>query len=808
MDQPRRRAILMASIALGCTLEVCTAQAQTSPPAVDGPANRPAADHPATARRAAGQDFARLSPSAGAQAPARTSPAPAQAATPAPSAGVGEIIVTAQKRSQSINNVGLSITAVSGDVLASRGVTDVSQLAKLVPGFNFNLSSDQSPIYTIRGVGYQDSSIAASPAVTVYVDEVPLPYSNETLGAALDLERVEVLKGPQGTLYGGNSTGGAINYIAAKPADHFTAGFSEDFGRFSSSNLTGYVSGPITDTLSVRLSGRWLEGGAWQRSYTRDDTLGDQDQLFGRLIADWRPTSTLKVELNANGWRSRSESQAGQLFTKEGALPIPLDPTYLAYPFAPQNARAADWDAGADLREHNSFKQVSGRVDYQATDTLRLTSISSYEDYLRDIPVDRDGTSLPVDTQISTGHSRTFFQEVRAGLTVAESGNVTLGANYQHDKIDELDRFLTVIGTNRIIGGHDFDAQNRQTATSKAVFGSADVPLTSQLSVVGGVRYTRTDRSYSGCTKDTGDGQAATAFNALLGVNVQSGGCLTIEPNLQPGLFNSEVNQDNVSWRGGLNYKPDRNILLYANVSRGYKAGGFQALPAGTYTSLKPVVQEELTAYETGFKVGLFDHRLQLNGAGFYYSYDNKQIRSISVDPITGSSEALINIPRSRVTGFELSAAVHPITGLSVTSSITLVDSKVLGSFTGVTPSSVVIDVRGQAFPYTPKWSGDTDVEYRWPLVDRLQGVVGATVTYDTATNEGFGNEYPYRIRGYVLLDLRAGVEGDGGKWRLGLYARNATDQYYWTTAARAADGGIRYAALPVTYGVSLAYRY
>lgn len=782
------RAILLASVAAGCFVGVRPAQAQISG-AASSTVNQPS------------------NPAGVSATPA---PAGAEENTPQSSSinQIGDIIVTAQKRSQSINNVGLSITAVSNDVLATRGVADVSQLTKLVPALTFNLTPDQSPVYTIRGVGYQDGSLAASPTVTVYVDEVPLPYSNATLGAALDPERVEVLKGPQGTLYGGNSTGGLINYIAAKPTDHFAAGFTEDFGRFATSNLTGYVSGPITGTLGIRVSGRWLKGDSWQRSYTRDAHLGAQDQLYGRVIADWKPIDKLTIELNVNGWRNHSETQAAQLQVKQGALPIPLNPAYVAFPIAPKNARDADWDPGFDYHQRSSFKQVTGRIDYQVNDALKLTSLSSYQDYKRYTPVDLDGTSLGVLTEVATGHIKTFYQELRAGLTVAGTGNITVGVNYEHDKLSELDHLLLTVGTNIIIGGRDFDALANQKAESKAVFASGDIPITTQLSVVGGVRYSKIDRSFSGCTKDTGDGVAATAFNALLGTNAVPGGCLTIQANLQPGLYIDQLNEHNVSWRGGLNYKPNRDVLLYANVSRGFKAGGFQSLPAGTYTSLRPVEQEQLTAYEVGFKVGLFDHRLQLNGAAFYYDYKNKQIRSISIDPITGSAEALLNIPKSRVAGAELSAVVRPMDGLTISSAITLVSSKVTGSSVGVTPTSVVIDLRGQAFPYTPKWSGNTDAEYRWALNDRLQAVLGATTTYNTATNGGFGNVPAYRVRGYALLDLRAGVESDGGKWRASVFGRNVTNVYYWNTATRTADGGVRYAGLPVTYGVSLGYRF
>ncbi len=806
-----KRAIFLASVAVSSVAGFCAAQAATSSASAAeiGQATGAVGNESSTSNGSNAHVDAPSSNASNGNGIAALPVAAGQgAAPPASSSELTEIIVTAQKRAQSINDVGLSITAVTGDVLASRGVSDPSQLTKLVSGFNYNETAQQSPVYTIRGVGYQDSSIAASPAVTVYVDEVPIPYSGATLGAALDIDRVEVLKGPQGTLYGGNSTGGAINYIAAKPSDHFTAGVNEDFGRFATSNLTGYVGGPVTDTLSIRVSGRSLYSGSWQESYTRDAQMGAQNELYGRLIADWRPVEKLKAEFTINGWYDHSESQAGQLIAKDAALPIPLNPAFAAYPLSPDNARAADWDPGRNYHHHDSFAQASARFDYQASDDLSFTSISSFEDFKRYSPNDFDGTNVPVFFQISTGQIRTFFQELRASLTVAQTGNFTVGANYQSDKIQELDQLFTADGTQELIGGTGFDSENTQNAKSKGVFASGDIPLISRLSFTGGVRYSSIDRTYAGCTKDNGDGVAAAAFDALLGVGAKAGECLTLEPNLQPGLFTSDLNQNNVSWRGGLNYKPDQALLLYLNVSRGFKAGAFQSLPAATYSALAPVVQEQLTAYEVGFKAGLFDHRVQLNGAVFYYDYINKQVRSILFDPILGSAEGLINIPKSRVRGFELSAAIHPLTGLAISSSITLVDSEVMGSFIGESPSSVAVDFNHEAFPYTPKWSGNTDAEYRWPLSARLQAVIGATATYNTATNGGFGEDPVYRVRGYGLLDLRAGVEGDGGKWRLGVWGHNVTDQYYWTTVTRASDAGTRFAGLPATYGVSLAYRY
>ena len=142
----------------------------------------------------------------------------------------------------------MSISALSGTQLVEKGALDPSQLSKLVPGFESNSNALGTPVYTIRGVGFQDSTLAASPTVTVYQDEVPIPFSSETLGASLDPERLEVLKGPQGTLYGENATGGALNFIAAKPTSVFKAGFDASFGRFNTADVDGFVSGPLTDT--------------------------------------------------------------------------------------------------------------------------------------------------------------------------------------------------------------------------------------------------------------------------------------------------------------------------------------------------------------------------------------------------------------------------------------------------------------------------------------------------------------------------------------------------------------------------------
>ena len=185
----------------------------------------------------------------------------------------GDIIVTAQKRSERLRDVPVSVTAVLGDQLVKMGISSPADLEKIAPGFTYRLSQNGTPVFSIRGIGYYSESFAVGPAVTVYTDQVPLPYGRMAAGATLDLERVEVLKGPQGTLFGQNSTGGAVNYIAAKPTDEFEGGVDATYGRFNQLELGGFISGPISETLKFRLAVKSEQRGEWQKSSTRDDEL-------------------------------------------------------------------------------------------------------------------------------------------------------------------------------------------------------------------------------------------------------------------------------------------------------------------------------------------------------------------------------------------------------------------------------------------------------------------------------------------------------------------------------------------------------
>ena len=230
------------------------------------------------------------------------------------SGGVADIVVTAQKRAQSLNTVGMSIQAATGDALAIRGITDPKDLIKIVPGFSATTTAYTTPVYTLRGIGLYDSAFMSSPSVAVYVDQIPRNFPMMSYGVALDVERVEVLKGPQGTLFGQSATGGAVNYIPNKPTDTFEAGGTISYERFGKADIQGYISGPISSTLKARLAGQSITGGAWQRRQSDpSEKNGKLDTFDVRLLVDWQPVETLKLEFGATGRRDRSDSLAGQL---------------------------------------------------------------------------------------------------------------------------------------------------------------------------------------------------------------------------------------------------------------------------------------------------------------------------------------------------------------------------------------------------------------------------------------------------------------------------------------------------------------
>ena len=728
-----------------------------------------------------------------------------------------EIIVTAQKREQSVNSIGMSITAVSGEQLTQLGVSNVADLTKLVPGFTYALTQAGTPVYSIRGVGFYETSLAATPAVAVYVDEVPLPYPAMTAGASLDLGRVEVLKGPQGTLYGQNSTGGAINYVAAKPTDTYQAGFDASYSRFNTTDLQGFISGPINEQLSARLALRTTQGGDWQESYTHLASLGATNETEGRVLIDWHPTDKLKFELNLNGWINDSDTQAGQLIALRLAVPGNEQPAEVNYPLAPQNARAADWDANTRWRENNTFYQSALRTTYALSPDLKVTSITAYESLSKDEPLDADGTAIAISDYQLNGRINSVSQELRLSEDT-DKVHAMIGANFQHDTIFERSEVTVTDSSDALkVGSNVLDSATNftdQKVSTYAAFSNVEYNVLPNLSLQAGVRYAEANRDFSGCTYTTDAGGAAvfTAVESELkgGASVAPIApyqCVTFNAQYTPALVTGKLNQDNVSWRAGLNWNPAGDTLLYANVSKGYKSGSYPTVSASSYAQYAPVSQESLLAYEVGFKAPLLEKRLQFNGAIFYYQYVDKQLRSKELDPVFGPLDNLINVPKSHVKGAELDVKWTPLEGLILDVGATHIETDIV-QFVGYNEAGVLANYARSPFPFSPKWQVTSDLQYTWHLNDKLSAFIGGNVEYHSATTAEIGSDPLFAIRAHTVLDLRGGVQSQDGKWRLELWDKNATNEYYWNNIYERVDSIVRYAAMPETFGATLSYRF
>jgi iron complex outermembrane recepter protein len=770
------------------------------------------------------------------------------AATPPNDTAVQEIVVTANKREQRLNDVGATIGVLSATDLKARQISSLADIAQSVPGLSYSLSSNNTPIFTLRGVGYNESSMSAYPAVTAYLDEAPLPFAALTRHSAFDLDRVEVLKGPQGTLFGSNSTGGAINYVAAKPTATPQAGLDLTYGRFNAFTAEGYVSGPLTDTLRARVSGRVETMGDWQYSTSRPgDTNGRVSNYMGRLLVDFTPTPSIRLHLNVNGWVDKSDTEAAQLVGIDWQLPL-HDPTLAKLPFAPANARAADWGANPDTTwgipnpgfrpmSDDSMFQTSLRGDIDLTPSIVLTSLTSYVYYRENQDNDADGVPVPVADIASHGHVEDIFQELRLSNGSHHRVRWVIGANYEHSTVDQVDNFYygatsTAITYQAVAGVHLDNAllTSDQTMRNVAGFGNVEVDLLEKLTFKAGARYTDSRISADMCTSDiTGD--PLGTGGVLYGPGYVPGTCFTYNdlgyavgnvPAGGKGAYVDTLDENNVSWKAGLDYKLAPHVLLYANASKGFKQGGFATVSATIMSQDLPVSQESVLAFEGGFKATLLDGLLQANGAGFYYDYTNKQLRTKIDPPLFGIQDAIRNVPKSSITGFEVELTARPAHGWSLGTAFTYLDAKIDNYtnflYANASGNPIITNFSGTRLPFTPKFQFGLNTNYEAPVSQRLVGFVGGDLSYRSSAVTIIGGDqdppalisptsHVFNIPGYALVNAHIGIRSNDGRWSISIFGKNVFNKYYWSNVVSANDIIARFAGMPATYGLKLSLK-
>jgi outer membrane receptor protein involved in Fe transport len=758
-------------------------------------------------------------------------------------AAIEEVIVTANKREQNFNDVGSTMSVLSSRLLVEQQISSLDDIAASVPSLTYARSDSNTPIYTLRGIGFNESSLGVYPAVSVYLDQAPLTFPALPGHSAFDLERIEVLKGPQGTLFGQNSTGGAINLIAAKPSDYFDAGFHTTYGRFDLIEVEGFLSGPLTDTLNGRVAVKTRQQDEWQSSITRDAENGEEDLAAGRLILQWLPSDQTELTVTLSGWNDESDPQALQLaatkYTVPSSLLTPNGIPIANAPLAPEDSRAADWGP-ADI--YNDREMWHGVINFSHdfADNLRFTSLSSYIDFDQQLASDRSGANIQnEDLTRMEGSIKTFSQEFRVENTDIETLRWVVGVNYEDSEVEEDETLSYINNTNGIAAGGIFQngIYTHSNMENWAVFGNVEYNLTSDLVLKLGTRYTDSEYEFRNCNYDIGDGGVAGLFNYLGSVvgttpfdpvGSGPGECFILNFDGVPGeAFTDKLKEDNISWRVGLDYNVNDDILAYANISKGHKQGSFPTSSPASWIGLEPVTQESVLAYEIGAKSLLLDGRMQFNTAVFLYTYEDKQVRGTIPDLIFETLAQLRNIPESEVKGAEVELVFSPVDNLNLSLSAVYLDTEITKAGSEINTVGDVSDYEGSELPFTSQWSTRFDVEYTWSMAGMMP-FIGLTYTYDTEKTtvmdaydvkpkaidtslpqnryiDGF--ETPFIIDDYGVLDMRAGIRAQDESWSFFLWGKNVTDEYYWHNVTVAQDNISRAAGMPATYGLTFTYK-
>lgn len=759
---------------------------------------------------------------------------------------IEEVIVTANKRAESINDVGLSISAVTGEEMAERKLTSLEDISTVVPGLVYASSTANTPIFTLRGVGFNEQSLGAYPATSLYLDEAPMPFPVLASHSSYDLERVEVMKGPQGILFGQNSTGGAINFIPAKPTEEFAAGGDISYGRFNDKEFNGFVSGPLTDKLAARVAMTSRDADDWQQSSSSDRENGETRYSAGRLIMELRPSDTSLLSFNLNGWNDKSDPQAQQYIAANpqikidpvlGTAPATMAPI-LAAPFSAEDPRAADWSAANAPASDRDFYQMVLRGDVDISDSVTFTALGTHMDFEQSQVTDGDGSPLVLfDLDKSDGKIKSSIFEAR----LAGTGDLVTwvaGANYEKSETEEDQNLRYVDSTNYTASQGYINSSGiflRQEITSYAFFGNAEIALNDRTRLKLGSRYTESENQSYSCNYATGDGHVADFFNYLgsvLGggtaftpVGVGADECYTLNYDNVPGEpFEPELSEDNLSWRAGIDYDMTDSTMIYTNISKGYKSGSFPSLAAATYTQLEPVVQESVLAYEIGVKTTLTPS-LHVNAAAFYYDYKEKQVRGKVADPIFGILDTLVNVPTSKIQGVEADINYQITDELTVTGALTYLNSEV-EEYTGINALGETRDFAGSDIPFTPELTYSLGLNYSKTLSAggtffSAINIVGQSDS--SAVFDGDSLSYPadlqargarsitpnfYVIEDYTTVDARIGFETGDEQWKIMLWGKNITNEYYYTNLITSSDTVARFAGRPATYGITVGYQF
>ena len=724
----------------------------------------------------------------------------------ADTATVEDIIVTARRTEESAQRTPLALTAFSGETLTRIGAQQVTDIQGSVPNLNLvqgRGSSNATNIY-IRGVGQPDALQTFDPAVGVYVDDVYYSRIRGTQFDLLDLERMEVLRGPQGTLYGKNTIGGALKLVSRRPGQDFRARASAAYGDYDQIDVQGAVSGPITDTLALGLSALHSERGGYVTDPVTGAEYNDKNSNAVRASLAWDPASNLRIDLNADYAKDDAGMTVGQAQnTLTNLLGVPMmvlpavAPEYdfktRTTPGLPNETRLETW--GSALR-----------MAWDLSDRLTLKSITSYRELSTDDYLDFDATELQIaDALVAVDQNQTS-QEFQ--LTYTSDRLTAVGGVYwlkekvgSHQESYNDDLTANLVLSPLWNGDYTFTRfiDDDLETTSKAIFANVSYAVTDALRLSAGVRYTEEEKQYTRFTYVTSDSPYLVSTHG----------------------FAPRGSWDDSSIMLSADYQLSDEAMVYARYAQGFKSGGFngRANSPGESTEYQP---ETADTFEVGAKTQYWDNRLRLNMAAFFTKYEDFQARvtGLETDPngLPVGTLSVINAGALDIFGFELEGVVVPVRGLTLDTQIGFLDADY----------QQFDDARFTAFggtrsfqdpAFSPKWTLRFGGQYEYVLDGGSSVTVGGAAKFRSKMALAVDNTYvntDTEIPGmyqddYWLYDARVVWADASDRYTVGLYGQNLSDEVYKTDAQEFSSiGSIRtaYYGAPRTWMVKLTAKY
>ena len=712
---------------------------------------------------------------------------------------VGDIVVTAQKRSERLQEVPIAVTALTGETIRERRVMDLLDLSNQAPGLQIK-SDDNSanPRIFIRGVGVNDFNPATNSAVGIYADGVYVGSPLAQRFAFFDLQQVEVLRGPQGTLYGRNTTGGAINVISRLPGNDPEGDLTFEYGNFNSVNLQGGVSAPvIEDKLAVRVAGLFQRDDGYMVNRETGHSGNNAKRWAVRSVVHFTPGSTVTDDLVF----SAGQSLGGSIWAyNRSLLPQTVEatgpdglcaPAYytsgmctnvLGYANTSRNLYEGDYRfEGQDKVDQNSLANTL-TIDLGG---LSVVSVTGYQFARRHVEEDTDAAPVPVLNAYHHETDRTFSQELRLQSNGHTRLRYVVGAYYARNVL-KADSYYNVLpplqvppyGPDPADGIDVFRWPLKQKVDSYAVFGQLDFDLTDRLTLTGGLRYSADRKSYHYVSE--ADSLAEPLF-----------------------VYDGSRTFASVSGKAGIQYKFSPEANVYASYSRGSKSGGFFSGQASDIVDIGPYKDETVNAYEVGAKTELLGRTLRANLSAFYYDYQNMQVYTTVVDGLI-TRQLFTNASAARIYGGELELLATPAHDLNVSLNIAYLDAKYRNF------RSAGNDYSGNVLPSAPKISVQGGVDYKHSL-GRIGTLVASTsmtfrskVFFDTSNTPRLSDQ----ARAYV--DGRLGLRIRDDKFEIGVWAKNIFDETNISDITTIESLGFDAVSVgpPRTYGLYLKARY